>query len=144
MVVICGAWLFLFLICPKPKNKDNHSTIFGDWKQLHLSRAQNDQLDPSKPHSDWSFSSNCWEPPGWNRLWNNFETFPLTAKAHLNLASMITDYTHNRLLLLCPFGRDYAVKSCSLYAIMLFCKSHEIIYPKKKKSHEIIVFLLIW
>ncbi|KAF7150517.1 hypothetical protein RHSIM_Rhsim02G0055300 [Rhododendron simsii] len=47
-------------------------------------------------------------------------TFGLTAKAHLNLASMITDYTHNRLLLLSPFGHDYAVKSCSLYAV---CKS---------------------
>ncbi|KAI8566677.1 hypothetical protein RHMOL_Rhmol02G0060600 [Rhododendron molle] len=53
-----------------------------------------------------------------SKSWRSMISDPKFAKAHLSLASTKPDYAHHRLLLLSLLSREFAVKSCSLHAIL--------------------------
>ncbi|XP_058203815.1 F-box/kelch-repeat protein At3g23880-like [Rhododendron vialii] len=53
-----------------------------------------------------------------SKSWRSMISDPKFAKAHLSLASTNPDYAHHRLLLLSLLSHEFAVKSCSLHAVL--------------------------
>lgn len=129
----------MFLIRPKPKNKDTITapsmatgscSTYPEPTMTNQSPQNSISTDVSAPLVENLLPEIIFEILSRlpvksllrfrcvSKSWRSLISQPEFVKAHLSRASMNPDYTHHRLLLKCFSRPDYALKSCSLYTVL--------------------------